>query len=137
MRAPDAGCVDRNGRSKDKEARTMKRPIILFSVVVTALVVGVTAAAAGQAIELRSENAAGQHPAAQPLQLITEHSAGQHVAQAPRLAATTFVAAPTDTSSFSWRDAGLGAAGALVLLLLLSAAFFALYRRGRPAVTHG
>jgi hypothetical protein len=115
----------------------MKRTIISFGLVVTALVVGVTAAAAGQAIELRSENAAGQHGAAQPLQIITEHSAGQHVAQASHLAKSTFVAAPTDTSSFSWHDAGLGAAGAVVGLLLLSAVFFALYRRGRPAVTHG
>ena len=126
----------------------MKRVIICCVVlVVTAFVVGVPEAGAGQisdranyrapAIELRSENAAGQHGGAQPLQLITEHSAGQHVAQAPDLAAATLVTPPTDTSPFSWRDAGVGAVGAVVVLLVLSSAFFGLYRRGRPAATHG
>lgn len=125
----------------------MKRAIIFCIVVLTGLVVGVPGAAAGQisdrvsyrapAIELRSENAAGQHSGAQPLELITEHSAGQHVSQAPDLAATTFVAASTDASSFSWRDAGVGAAGVVVVLVLLLAAALALYRRGRPAATHG
>ncbi len=113
----------------------MKSAILGCIVAVTCLVVSLPAASAAPAIQLRSENGAGQHHSAQPIELVTEHSAGQHVTQGRAVAVPVVVAAPSEPSSFSWRDAGVGAGAAAVGLLLVFAAFLALQRRGKPAAT--
>jgi hypothetical protein len=89
------------------------------------------------ALQLMSENGAGQHGANRataPLELMTEHSAGQHVGQGHPVAAPVLVVAPTDTRGFSWRDAGVGAAVALAVILTLASVVM-MQRRSRPDVT--
>jgi len=106
----------------------------------SSLYIGVPAAFGSRsapAVQLVSENGAGQHGANRataPLQLITEHSAGQHVGQGHPVAAPVVVVASTDTRGFSWRDAGVGAAAALVAILILGTVV-PMQRRSRPAVS--
>ena len=113
----------------------MKSAILGCIVAGTCLFASVPAASAAPAIQLRSENGAVQHHSVQPIQLVTEHSAGQHVTQGRAVAVPVVVAASSEPSSFSWRDAGVGAGAAAVGMLLVLAAFLALQRRGRHATT--
>jgi hypothetical protein len=120
----------------------MKSVLIGCMVGLTALGIGVSAGVAGRiservnalpGIELRSENGAGQHRNAQPIQLVTEHSAGQHVGQGHSVAAPAVVAASTDSSSFSWTDAGIGAGGAVFVILLIGGVVTVQRHSGRTA----
>ena len=114
---------------------TWKWGVALVTLAAVLLGTAPSAFATGRAIELRT-NWVGQHAtqAAPSLELITEHSAGQHVAQGRVLASPVVVT--RTAQSFSWRDAGFGAAMALVAVLIVATAL-TLQRRSRLAATNG
>jgi hypothetical protein len=70
---------------------------------------------------------------------ITEHSAGQNGVQrqAPvRSSAGTTSSRVDSPSGFSWRDAGIGAVGALGLVLIAAGSAFAVRKRAALAHVH-
>jgi hypothetical protein len=121
----------------------MKRLISKIALVGASIVAALVVVSAGSAqhapaIELRSENSAGQHQLTQatPLERVTEHSAGQHVAQGIPVAASERDVASASARSFSWRDAGVGA-GASLLAMLVVATTILVQRRIRPVAANG
>jgi hypothetical protein len=115
--------------------RVISKMALVGATMIAALVV-VSGGLAQQsaAIELRSENSAGQHQAT-PLERVTEHSAGQHVAQGIPVVASESAVATTSARPFSWRDAGVGA-GASLLVMLVVATTILVQRRIRPVAAN-
>jgi hypothetical protein len=118
--------------------RVISKMALVGATMIAALVV-ISAGLAQQsaAIELWSENSAGQHQAtpATPLERVTEHSAGQHVAQGIPVVASESAAATTSARPFSWGDAGVGA-GASLLGVLVVATTILVQRRIRPVAAN-
>jgi hypothetical protein len=117
---------------------TSNMAMVGASIIAAFVMAAAASAQQASALELRSENAAGQHHAlrATPLELVTEHSAGQHVAQGIPVAAPESAVPAASVRSFSWRDAGIGA-GASLFLMLVVAGTIVVQRRMRPVATNG
>jgi hypothetical protein len=76
------------------------------------------------------------HRSAPSVELITEHSAGQNGTGLRSAVPSSSAATSLEATGFSWRDAGIGAAGALTLLLVVGGAMLALRKRSALAHVH-